>query len=134
MFCGTEICITVFTVSCHYRVHNVVPLPCSQCTSITVFKLYCHYRVHSVLSLPCSQCPSITVFKLYCHYRVHSVLPLPAVLLTMPAFNFQTSHFFKIRINTIFPSTDIFPKICLSFTFSGSTFVCIYFTPCVPHC
>ena len=134
MFCATELFITVFTVSCHYRVHNVLPLPCSQCTSITVFKLYCHNRVHSVLSLACSQSPSITVFKLYCHYRVHSVLPLPTVLLTMPAFHIQTPHFFKIHIHTIVQSTDFFPKMCLSFRFSGSTFVCIYFTPCVPKC
>ena len=123
--CSQFPAITVFTMSCHYRVHSVPPLPCLNCTAITVF---------SVLSLACSQSPSNTVFKLYCHYRVHSVLPLPTVLLTMPAFHFQTSHFFKIRINTIFPSTDIFTKICLSFKFSGSTFVCLYFTPCVPHC
>jgi hypothetical protein len=133
VFCATEICITKFTVSCHYCVHSVQLLPCSQCPAIIVFTVSCHYRVHIDLSLLCSQYPAINVFTESCDYRIHSVLQLPTVLLSM-SFDNLTSHFFKININRIVQSTHFSPKACFVFGFSGLTFVFLFHMSCVPHC
>jgi len=63
------------------------------------------------------------------HYRSHKCPPPVPILSQLDPVHTTTSHFLKIHLNIIFPSTPASPKWSLSFRFPNQNPVYNYFLP-----
>jgi len=67
------------------------------------------------------------------HYRIHKCPPPVPILSQLDPVHTPTSHFLKIRLNIILPSTPGSPKWCLTLIFSHQNPVHASFFPHTRH-